>query len=316
MNASRKTERRVRKIKGYGKLYIPIDFSKAGQAPSPEDDEEFTQKLAEELSKPLTIYPRSHGYLCDLQGHLYEKANFSNVKPYLVGGAVREIVRGFPEKVKDWDFAIEADSFEQMRSWINFQGFETFIETPQYFTIRARASKPFYFAGMDMSGRTFDFTLCRTEGDYSDGRRPDEVKPGTLQDDLSRRDFTMNAMALDSAGNLIDPFGGENDVREKEIRCVGSTERLKEDALRMLRAIRFALQLDFEFDSDVSAFLDEDSNADLLKNVDENRIRDELTKCFKIDTMRTLSILYDLRSIRKYIFENTDIWLLPTVKGK
>jgi tRNA nucleotidyltransferase/poly(A) polymerase len=238
-------------------------------------------------------------------------------KIYLVGGAVREIVRGFPEKVKDWDFAVEAESYDAMRYWLEHNGFEIYLETPQYFTIRARTPKEgFNFAGFDMSNKTFDFTLCRTEGDYTDGRRPDEVKVGTLQEDLSRRDFTINAMALDASGTLIDPFGGQLDIKTSLIRCVGSTERLREDSLRMLRAIRFAVQLRFDLHSSVLGFLKMSANADLLENVDENRVRDELTKCFKVDTLDTLELLNEFPFIRNYIFENTDIWLLPTSKSK
>jgi tRNA nucleotidyltransferase (CCA-adding enzyme) len=239
-----------------------------------------------------------------------------NVKLYLVGGAVREIVRGFPEKVKDWDFAVEANSYESMKIWLEYTGFEIFVETPQYFTIRARAPKgTFTFAGIDMTHKTFDFTLCRTEGEYTDGRRPDEVRVGTLADDLSRRDFTMNAMALDAAGGLIDPYNGAEDVKNGLIRLVGGTDRLKEDSLRMLRALRFQIQLGFDMDNEIHAFLYNANNSVLLRKIDENRIRDELTKCFKMNTPETLMLLQVYFAIRDVIFEETDIWLQPTVKG-
>lgn len=277
----------------------------------------FEAELIAELKKPLTAYPRTHGKVwCNLQETLFEKEHFSNVKPYLVGGAVREIVRGFPDKIKDWDFSIEATDYDQMKAWINFQGFEIFVETPQYMTIRARASKPFYFAGMDMSGRTFDFALCRTDGEYSDGRRPDSVEVATLETDLSRRDFTMNAIAMDASGTIIDPFGGQQDIKNDLIRLVGGVERLREDPLRMLRAIRFSIQLDFYMDDEIWAFLYNPNNTVLLRSVDENRIRDELTKCFKLNTLETLHTLQGLYSIQDFIFEETYIWLEPTVKGK
>jgi len=269
------------------------------------------------LTRPLTTYPSFRGDIIPspLMPSL-EKAWFGEVKLYLVGGAVREIVRGFPEKVKDWDFAVEAESFEKMRDWIKYQGFEIFVETPQYFTIRARASKPFIFAGMDMSGRTFDFALCRTDGEYTDGRRPDSVEVATLATDLSRRDFTMNAMAMGTDGKIIDLYGGQEDVKNAVIKLVGGVERLREDPLRMLRAIRFSLQLDFYMDDEVWAFLYNPNNTVLLKSVDTNRIRDEITKCFRINTMETLMTLQGLYSIQQYIFEETPIWLEPTVKGK
>lgn len=236
---------------------------------------------------------------------------------YLVGGAVREIVRGFPEKVKDWDFAVSALSFDHMRDYLIEKGFEIFLETPQYFTIRARAPKDkFEFAGLDMSHKTFDFTLCRTEGEYTDGRRPDNVTRGTILEDLSRRDFTMNAMALDSAGGLIDPYNGKQDIKDQLIRCVGEAkDRFTEDSLRMLRAIRFSIQLDFEWDHHIDRFLTHKPNADLLDNISEERIREELFKCFKANTLRTLEELEANWAIKEKIFGG-NLWLEPTLKGR
>lgn len=275
------------------------------------------EDLMEAMMKPLTIYPRFDGSrLSSPALPMWEREWFGEVNIYLVGGAVREIVRGFPEKVKDWDFAIEADSFDTMRDWILYQGFEIFVETPQYFTIRARASKQFIFAGMDMSGRTFDFALCRSDGEYSDGRRPDTVEVATLKTDLSRREFTMNAMAMGSDGKIIDLHGGQEDIKNGLIRLVGGVERLREDPLRMLRAMRFSIQLDFNLSNEIHAFLYNTNNSSLLEKVDENRIRDELTKCFKMDTLETLYMLQSYFGIKEYIFDRTKIWLEPTVKGK
>lgn len=236
---------------------------------------------------------------------------------YLVGGAVREIVRGHSEKVKDWDFACEAESFDHMRDYIIEKGFEVFLETPQYFTIRARAPKDkFEFAGLDMTHKTFDFTLCRTEGEYTDGRRPDNVTRGTILEDLSRRDFTMNAMALDAAGGLIDPYNGKQDIKNVLVRCVGTTERLREDSLRMLRAIRFAIQLEFDLDNEIIGFLQNSNNAKLLENVSEERVREELFKCFKVNTPETLWHLSRFHDLSEQIFGKGNLWLEPTLKGR
>lgn len=257
----------------------------------PEDNRTFEEQLLEALLKPLP-------------------------KMYLVGGAVREIVRGHAEKVKDWDFAVEAEGFWDMRLFIQSMGFEIFLETPQYFTLRARAPKDkFEFAGLDMTHKTFDFTLCRTEGEYTDGRRPDNVTRGTILEDLSRRDFTMNAMALDSAGGLIDPYNGKRDIKDQLIRCVGEAkDRFTEDSLRMLRAIRFSIQLGFEWDHHIERFLKHKPNADLLDNISKERVRDELFKCFKANTLRTLEELEDNWAIREKIFDGS-MWLEPTFKG-
>jgi tRNA nucleotidyltransferase (CCA-adding enzyme) len=277
----------------------------------------FEDELLQAFTKPVTWYPKDRGdILPSPLIHSLEKEWFGVVNIYLVGGAVREIVRGYPEKVKDWDFAIEAKDFDTMEAWIKYQGFEIFVKTPQYMTIRARASKKFIFAGMDMSGRTFDFALCRTDGEYSDGRRPDTVAVANLASDLSRREFTMNALAMGTDGKIIDLHGGQVDIMDGLIKLVGGVERLREDPLRMLRAIRFSIQLGFYIDDEIWAFLYDPNNAFLLEKVDTNRIRDELTKCFKMDTVKTLLILQSLYGIRDYIFEHTPVWLEPTVKGK
>lgn len=212
--------------------------------------------------------------------------------------------------------AVVAESYPVMRDWLIEKGFEIFLETPEYFTIRARAPKDtFSFAGLDMTGKTFDFTLCRKDGVYSDGRRPDDVQVGTLLDDLSRRDFTMNAMALDAAGGLIDPFHGKQDILDERIRCVGSTDRLREDSLRMLRAIRFMIQLDFWLDRSIDDFLLNGKNGKLIANTDQNRVRDELTKCFKANTMATISYLNRYYTMTGWCFKD-ELWLKPTSKGK
>lgn len=274
----------------------------------------FEEELIEALSKPVSDDPDMTGW-CGTSRTGVMQITQNRVKTYLVGGAVREIIRGFPEKVKDWDFAVEATSFDEMRFWLKINGFEIFLETPQYFTIRARAPKDTYtFAGLDMTGKTFDFTLCRSEGEYSDGRHPDAVQVGTIKEDLARRDFTMNAIALDAAGGIIDPFGGAEDIKNGLIRCVGTTERLREDSLRMLRAIRFAIQLDFNLSNDIVGFLYDPNNVPLLDNVSEERIREELTKCFKADTLETLYYLQSYHALTASIFSGA-MWLLPTVKG-
>jgi tRNA nucleotidyltransferase (CCA-adding enzyme) len=124
----------------------------------------------------------------------------------------------------------------------------------------------------------------------------------------------MNAIALDAAGGIIDPFGGAKDIKDGLIRCVGTTERLREDSLRMLRAIRFSIQLDFNLSNDIIGFLYDSNNAALLENVSHERIREELTKCFKADTLETLYYLQSYHVLTAQIFSG-DMWLLPTVKG-
>jgi len=118
-----------------------------------------------------------------------------------VGGCLRDEFKGIPSK--DVDFAVEAPSFEAMRDELIEDGFEIFEERPEFFTIRAKVPK-----GNPLEDRTrvADFVMCRKDGPSSDGRRPDFVEPGTIFDDLARRDFTVNAIARNAiTGEIIDP---------------------------------------------------------------------------------------------------------------
>ncbi len=221
-------------------------------------------------------------------------------KYYLVGGAVRDSFLG--KNSKDKDYAVEAESFEAMRSDITAKGGKIFLEKPEFLTICARFGRD-----------TADYVLCRKDGAYSDGRHPDQVEIGTIRDDLARRDFTMNAIALDEEGKLIDPFGGYADIHMKIIRCVGDVGRLEEDALRMVRAIRFAITLDFEMNEDIRIFVRH--NADKLRQISQERVREELTKCFAHDTILTLSMLMQYPGIAGVAFEGK-MWLKPTFEER
>lgn len=219
-------------------------------------------------------------------------------KIYKVGGSVRDAILGVQSK--DIDYAIEAPSWEAMRDYITKVG-KIYLETPEYFTIRAKLPEL----------GDADFVLCRKDGEYTDGRRPDTVQMGTIYDDLARRDFTMNAIAIEtSTEEVLDPFNGMEDIQKKIIRCVGSAKkRITEDSLRMLRAIRFAVTKGFEIHEDIDWILKKDYY--LLKNVSEDRVREELLKAFKHDTLRTLKFLEQYSDLTKFIFINFNIRLEP-----
>ena len=123
-----------------------------------------------------------------------------------------------------------------------------------------------------------EVTPYRIEAKYSDFRHPDEIKfSDNLTDDLKRRDFTINALALDSNGHLTDMFSGIKDIKDKALRAVGNPDdRFTEDALRMLRAVRFACQLDFSVSSETTESILK--NSDLIKKISDERIRDEFEK--------------------------------------
>lgn len=227
-----------------------------------------------------------------------------NITHYKVGGCVRDGFLGV--KSKDIDYAVEAPSYEAMRDWVVAQGGQIFLEKPEYLTIRASVNK-----------EAADFVLCRKDGDYTDGRRPDQVIAGTIDDDLARRDFTMNAIAFKmNAGPKEDPFydphNGIADIDRRTIRCVGDAfDRLNEDPLRILRAIRFSITKGFDIHSDTRAAMIVLQDK-VMATVSIERIREELTKCFQFDTLATIQALESYKPLRDAVFAK--MWLSPTTK--
>jgi tRNA nucleotidyltransferase (CCA-adding enzyme) len=189
---------------------------------------------------------------------------------YLVGGCVRDILLG--AEPKDWDVTTNARPEELLKLFPDSVYENTFgtvgVKTDPE-VARAREEEPL---GL------IEVTTYRIEGKYSDQRHPDEIKfADKLEDDLSRRDFTVNAMAMGLKGEIVDPFGGQHDLKAKIIRTVGAPEeRFREDALRLMRAVRFAVQLDFEIEHETRRAIREFSRS--LENVAKERVRDEFNK--------------------------------------
>ena len=185
---------------------------------------------------------------------------------FLVGGCVRDLI--LEKQPKDWDLTTNANP-EQIQSLFS----DSFYEN-DFGTVGVVSDET-----TDETLRVVEITPYRLETTYSDHRRPDEVRFGTsLSEDLKRRDFTMNAIAYDlNKGQFIDPYKGQEDIRDKTIRCVGNAnDRFQEDALRMLRAVRFTAETGFACNAETfSAII---SNVFLMKHISKERIRDEFTK--------------------------------------
>ena len=253
---------------------------------------------------------------------------------FLVGGAVRDEIMG--KTPKDFDYVVvmtngdhcdlaemnrgpnntkligpEIDFFTFMVHKLRKEGFRTFVITPEHFTVRAQFPKS---SGQRL---TADFVLARKEGPYSDGRHPDWVEPGSLRDDLSRRDFTMNAIAKDENGRFHDPFDGQEDIEDHIIRAVGNAkDRLMEDALRALRAIRFSVQLGFGFHAELlDALHDVDVFYALRDNIADERKMDELNKMFKIDAVSSILTLNRFNKLMVAAFDGK-VNLEATMKQK
>jgi tRNA nucleotidyltransferase (CCA-adding enzyme) len=210
------------------------------------------------------------------------------MKFYTVGGAVRDELLGIPSK--DVDFAVEAESFEALRVELVRQGFKIHVEKPEFLTIRAGV--PLNHS-LRSTTKDADFVLCRKDSPTSDGRRPDSVTPGTILDDLSRRDFSINAIARDpETGDYIDPHGGIMDLGYKILRFVGDpNERIREDGLRVLRGFRFMVTKDLVPEIHTLNALLSPLAKEMLADIPKDRVFGELNKMFRHDTIATLELL-------------------------
>lgn len=188
--------------------------------------------------------------------------NKNNFEAFIVGGCVRDSIIGLTPH--DWDICTNAKPEEIKKCFANFNTFDTGIK---HGTI-----------SIVIDGEVFEVTTYRIDGVYSDNRRPDSVTfTSDIAKDLARRDFTINAMAYNEQCGLIDPYCGRNDLSDKIIRCVGNPDfRFNEDALRIIRALRFASVYDFVIENETSKSICK--NADLLKNIAVERISVEFNK--------------------------------------
>ena len=203
-----------------------------------------------------------------------DKLRTAGHEAYAVGGFVRDILGG--KKPHDWDVTTSANPEEIMKLFSDSFYENKFLTV----TVKTGASDPIL--------KEIEVTTFRAEGKYTDKRHPDKVRfAKTLKEDLSRRDFTINAMALSpepitkksqsSAIHIIDPFGGQEDLKKKIIRAVGNPEkRFAEDALRMLRAVRLAAELECAIEEKTFAAIKRLANT--LEYIAKERIRDEFIK--------------------------------------
>lgn len=200
---------------------------------------------------------------------------------YVVGGCVRDAVLG--REPKDYDICTSATP-EQMKALFKSNRYQTYDTGIQHGTISVNPK----------DGDIYEVTTYRIDGEYKDGRHPESVAfVSDLTQDLARRDFTMNAMAYNPTKGLVDVFGGYEDLQKGQIRCVGNADaRFQEDALRIMRAIRFAARYGFDIEEGTARAAHD--NRHLLKNVSAERKTSEFVK-FVENT--NLKLLMDHREI-------------------
>lgn len=198
--------------------------------------------------------------------HVADTLEARGFEAYLVGGCVRDLLIG--KTPKDWDITTDAHPTE-----IESLFPETYINN-DFGTVGVVNKET-----EDPTLKVVEVTPYRTESEYSDARRPDSVEFGvSLEKDLERRDFTVNAIAYRIKDEkIVDLFNGEEDIKHKRLRAVGkATERFKEDALRMMRAVRLAVELGFVIEGDTMSAITE--NAENLGRISKERIRDEFIR--------------------------------------
>jgi poly(A) polymerase len=245
-------------------------------------------------------------------------------KIYEVGGCIRDSFLGIESKDIDFVYVLEnleqtvEAGFADMKEYLLDNNYRIFLETPDCFTIRAKFPKDHKNFPL-----VADFVMARKEISYIENTRKPVLELGTLEDDLIRRDFTVNAMAKDIDGNIIDLFGGQIDLKKMILRTpIDPKITMLDDPLRVIRAIRFSVTKKFKIDIELLLAMSDRKVLDKLFNVVSfERIRSELEKAFKVDvveTWLTLQKVFSTDDLRKMFSENENgikIWLLPTMKS-
>lgn len=222
--------------------------------------------------------------------YIIEQLNNSGYEAFIVGGCVRDSLLG--KNPSDWDITTSATPYQVKEL------FARTIDTGiQHGTVTVLVDRKIT-GNMGEAGATseyaFEVTTYRVDGIYEDHRRPKEVSfTSNLEEDLKRRDFTINAMAYNDEQGVIDIFGGVKDLKAGIVKCVGNpTDRFDEDALRILRAVRFAAQLDFQIEEETKIAMKKQCG--FLKDISAERIQVELTKLIISDNPRKLVEAYEL----------------------
>ena len=244
-------------------------------------------------------------------------------KIYKCGGVIRDRFLGIQSKDIDFTFVLDdlnksVDAgFEEMENWMLSHGFTIFLSTPDCFTIRGKFPKDHKNAGL-----VADFVMARKEVGYFPGTRRPILELGTIEDDLLRRDFTLNALAEDEDGEIIDLFDGLADLKKGLLRTpLPAKLTMMDDPLRILRSWRFSITKGFSIHPDILETLkDKDIIDKLFTVVSAQRIREELFKMFKFDTIKTLELIQSMEllspGLTKKLFSDSGLWLLPTFKEK
>lgn len=238
---------------------------------------------------------------------------------FKVGGCVRDQILGIDSKDIDFTFVLDDlnktvhEGFVEMTKWMQDRKFEIFLSTEEMFTIRAKFPSDHQFKGL-----VADFVMARKETGYVEGTRRPILALGTLEDDLIRRDFTLNAMAEDAEGNLIDLFGGKLALERKVLQTPRDAKiTMLDDPLRIMRALRFSITKGFTIDPEIwNAMRQPEILEKLRVTVSAERIREETNKMMSHNTPESLRLLMDvdkhhIPGFIELVF-GRGMWLKPT----
>lgn len=222
--------------------------------------------------------------------YIINKIYENNYEAYIVGGCVRDAILGF--EPNDYDITTSASPNTIQEIFKDFKCIETGIEHGTVSVV--------------IEDEIFEITTYRIEGEYKDHRRPDKVDfTDRLEEDLKRRDFTINAMAYNEKKGLIDLFGGKEDLNNKIIKTVGNPyDRFNEDGLRMIRAIRFSSKLNFTIEKETLKAIYDKSF--IINNISLERITDEFTKIILSDKPENIKYLFETKLLKHLNISNED----------
>lgn len=238
---------------------------------------------------------------------------------FKVGGCIRDKFLGLDSKDIDFTFVCEnsqsvEEGWGEMVTWLMEHKFTIFLQTPECFTIRAK-----FPDGHEFEGLVADFVMARKEVGYIEGTRRPILELGTLHDDLIRRDFTVNAIAEDIDGNLIDPFDGVGDIHAGILKTpIDATQTMMDDPLRILRAIRFTITKGFQMSEEIWLAIQQPGILKkLAETVSQERIKDEVFKMMKFNTVQSFRLLMDIDELVPGFLElifKEGMWMMPTTK--
>lgn len=219
--------------------------------------------------------------------NILDKLQTAGYEGYVVGGCVRDLLT--KKNPKDWDITTNAKPEEIQKI------FPDNVYENEFGTVGVKTGSE------DPNLAIVEITPYRIEDNYTDKRHPDKIKfAKTLEEDLSRRDFTVNSIAMDADGKIVDIFNGQNDLKLRTIRTVGKPEeRFSEDALRLMRAVRFSTVLGFEIEEKTKKAVKE--NSEWLRAISKERIRDEFIKIIESDNAYEGILLLEEIGLLKHI---------------